>query len=95
MQPNENNNKLYQEIFDTRETTDPNELSKVHVDEILQNLNRLSPPKFISTDKIVNLLKEPKKNVVIDKNENLTFDGPATGKIFPFFSTSCCKQLKK
>ena len=69
MRPNENTNIEYQEILDTRETTDPTELSKVHADKILQNLNMLAPPIFIRTEKIVNLIKDS-KNVVIGENEN-------------------------
>ena len=61
MQPNENANKEYHDIFDKRETIDPNELSKVHVDKIFHNLNMLAPPKFIRTEKIVNLIKDPKR----------------------------------
>ena len=84
MRPNENTNKEYQEILDTEETTDPTELSKVHADKILQNLNMLAPPKFISTEKIVNLIKES-KNVVIGANENFIADGTATGTNVPIF----------
>ena len=61
MRPNENTDKENQEILDTRETTDPTELSKVHADKILQNLNMLAPAKFTRTEKIVNLIKESKK----------------------------------
>ena len=43
MRPNENTDKENQEILDTRETTDPTELSKVHADKILLNLNMLAP----------------------------------------------------
>ena len=46
--PNENTEKENQETFDKRETTDPTELSKVHADKILQNLNMLAPPNFTS-----------------------------------------------
>ena len=35
MRPNENTNKEYQEILDTRETIDPTELSKLKADKIL------------------------------------------------------------
>ena len=51
LRPNENTNKEYQEILDTRETIDPTELSKVHADKILQNPNMLAPPKFDRTEK--------------------------------------------
>ena len=60
MRSNENADEENQEILDTRETTDPTELSKVHADKILQNLNMLAPPKFSRTEKIVNLIKESK-----------------------------------
>ena len=66
MRPNENTDKENQKILDTRETTDSTELSKVHADKILQNLNMLVPPKLTRTEKMVNLIKES-KNVVIDK----------------------------
>ena len=72
MRSNENTDKENQEILDTRETTDPTELSKVHADKILQNLNMLVPPKFTRTQKIVDLIKES-KNVVIDEKENSLF----------------------
>ena len=73
--------------MDTRETTDPTELSKVHADnadKIFQNLNMLAPPKFTRTEKIVNLIKES-KHVVIDEKENFFVDGTATGKNVPSF----------
>ena len=35
MQPNESTDKENQEILDTREATDPTELSKLHADKIL------------------------------------------------------------
>ena len=57
MRPNENTNKEYQEILDTRETIDPTELSKVKADKILQNPNVLAPAKFTRTEKIVSLIK--------------------------------------
>ena len=69
MRPNENTNKEQQAILDTRETTDPTELSKKHANKILQNLNTPAPPKFFRTEKIVNLIKES-KNVAIGENEN-------------------------
>ena len=62
MRPNENNNKEYQEILDTRETIDPAELTKKTADKILQNLNVLVPAKFTRTEKIVSLIKESKKS---------------------------------
>ena len=61
MLPNENTNKEYQEILDTRETIDPTEFSKVKADKILQNLNVLAPAKFTRMEKIVSLIKETKK----------------------------------
>ena len=57
MRPNENTDKENQEVLDTRETTDPTELSKVHADKILQNLNMLAPPKFNRTEKKLTSLK--------------------------------------
>ena len=51
MRSNENANKEYQEILDTRETIDPTELSKVKADKILLNLNVLAPAKFTRTEK--------------------------------------------
>ena len=48
---NENTDKENQEILDTRETTNPTELSKVHADKILQNLTILVPSKFTRTKK--------------------------------------------
>ena len=60
MRPNENTNKEYHEILDTRETIDPTELSKVKADKILQYLNVLAPAKFTRTEKIVSLIKESK-----------------------------------
>ena len=84
MRPNENNDKENQEVLDTRETTDPTDLSKVHADKILQNLNMLAPPKFTRTEKIVNLIKES-KNVVLDEKENFFVEGTATGINFPIF----------
>ena len=58
MRPNENTNKEYQGILDTRETIDPTELSKVKADKILQNLNVLPPAKFNRMEKINRLIKE-------------------------------------
>ena len=84
MRPNENHDKENQEILDTRETTDPIELSKVHAEKILQNLNMLAPPKFTRTEKTVNLIKES-ENVVIDEKENFIVDGTATGINVPIF----------
>ena len=94
MRPNENNDKENQEILDTRETTDPTELSKVHADKILQTLNMLAPPKFTRTEKIVNLIKES-KNVVIDEKENFIVDGTATGINVPIFLYDLQQPTKK
>ena len=58
MRPNKNTDKENQEILDTRETNDPTELSNVHADKILQNLNIIAPPKLTRTEKLVNLNKE-------------------------------------
>ena len=58
MRPNENTDKENQEILDTRETTDPTELSKLHADKILQHVNELAPLKYTRKEKIVNLIKE-------------------------------------
>ena len=82
MRANENTDKENQEILDTRETTDPTELSKVHADKILKNLTILVPSKFTRTEKIV--IKESKK-VVIGENENFIVDGTATGINVPTF----------
>ena len=68
MRPNENTCKENQEILDTRDTIDPTELSKLHADKDLQNDNMLAPPKIIRTEKIVNLIKES-KNDVVGENE--------------------------
>ena len=94
MQPNENTDKENQEILDTRETTDPTELSKVHADKILQNLNMLSPAKYTRTEKIVNLIKESKK-VDIDGNENFIVDGTVTGINVPIFLYDLQQPTKK
>ena len=94
MRPNENTDKENQEILDTRETTDPTELSKVHADKILQNFNMLAPAKFIRTEKIVNLIKESKK-VVIDENEDFIVDGAATGINVPIFLYDLQQPTKK
>ena len=58
IRPNKNTDKENQENLDTRETTDPTELSKVHADKTLQNLNMLAPAKYTRTEKKVNLTKE-------------------------------------
>ena len=58
IRPNENTNKEYQEILDTKETIDPTELSKKTANKILQNINVLAPAKFTRTEKIVSLNKE-------------------------------------
>ena len=67
MRPNESIDKENQEILDTREATDPTELSKLHTDKILRNLSMLLPAKFTRTEKVVNLIKESKK---VDLDEN-------------------------
>ena len=94
MRPNENTDKENQEILDTRETTDPTELSKVHADKILQNLNMLAPAKYTRTEKKVNLIKESKK-VDIDGNENFIVDGTATGINVPIFLYDLQQPTKK
>ena len=94
MRPNENTDKENQEILDTRETTDPTELSKVHADKVLQNLNMLAPAKYTRTEKIVNLIKESKK-VDIDGNENFIVDGAATGINVPIFLYDLQQPTKK
>ena len=94
MQPIENTDKENPGILDTRETTDPTELSKVHADKTLQNLNMLAPAKFTRTEKIVNLFKVSKK-IVIDKNENFIVDGTATGRIVPIFLYDLQQPTKK
>ena len=93
MRPNENTDKENQEVLDTRDTTDPTELSKVHAVKILQNLNMLAAPKFIRTEKIVNLIKES-KNVVIGEKENFIVVGTATGVSVPLFLYDLRQQLK-
>ena len=60
MRPNENTDKENQEIWDTREATDPIELSNLHADKILQNLSMLAPPKFTRTEKKFTSLKNQK-----------------------------------
>ena len=94
MRPNENTNKEYQEILDTKETIDPTELSKKTANKILQNLNVLGPAKFTRTEKIVSLIKESKK-VVIDENENFIVDGTATGINVPIFLYDLQQPTKK
>ena len=84
MRPNENTDKENQEILDTRDTTDPTELSKINVDKILQNLNMLAPVKFIRPEKKVNLIKES-KNVAMGENENCVVDETVTRKNVPIF----------
>ena len=69
MRTNKNTDKESQEILDTREATNPTELSKLHADKILQSLNMLVPAKSARTEIIVNLIKESKK-VVIDEDKN-------------------------
>ena len=94
MLPNENTDKENKEILDTRETTDPTELSKVHAVKILQNLNMLAPAKYIKTEKIVNLIKES-KNIDIGEKENLIVDGTATGINVPIFLYDLQQPTKK
>ena len=94
MLPNDNTDKQNQENLDTRETTDPTELSKVHADKILQNLIMLVPLKFTRTEKIVNLIKES-TNVVIDETENLIVDGTATAINVPIFLNDLHHPTKK
>ena len=94
MRPNENTNKEYQEILDTRETIEPTELSKVKADKILQNLKVLAPAKFTRTEKIVSLIKGSKK-VVLDENENFIVDGTATGINVPIFLYDLQQPTKK
>ena len=94
MRPNEKTDKENQEISDTRETTDPTELSKVHADKFLQNLNMLAPAKYTRTEKIVNIIKESKK-VDIDGNENFIVDGTATGINVPIILYDLQQPTKK
>ena len=94
MRPNKNFDKENQEILDTRDTIDPTELSKVHVEKVFHNVNKLAPQKFIRTEKIVNLIKES-KYVVIGKIENFIVDGTATGIIFPIFLYDLKQPTKK
>ena len=77
MRPNENTKTEDQENLDTRETTDPTELTKTISNKFLQNLNVLAPAKFTRTEKTVSLIKEL-KNVVIDDG-NFIDDGTAQG----------------
>ena len=94
MPPNENTDKENQEIFNTRETTDPTELSKKHKDKTLQIFIMLAPQKFTLAEKIVNLIKES-KNVVIDENENFIVDGTATRINIPIFLYDLQQPIKK
>ena len=80
--------------MDTREATDPTELSKLHAGKILQNLSLLVPANFTRTEKIVNLIKESKK-VVIYENENFIADGTATGISVPIFLHDLQQPTKK
>ena len=64
MRKSESTDKENQEILDTREATDPTELSKLYADKILRNLSMLVPAKFTRTESIVNLIKESKKVVI-------------------------------
>ena len=84
MRPNENTKTEDQENLDTRETTDPTELTKKIANKFLQNPNVLAPAKFTRTEKIVSLFKES-KNVVIDEKENFIDDGTAQGINVPIF----------
>ena len=54
----------------------------------------LLPPKFIRTEKQVNLIKEYKK-IVIDENKNFIGDGTATGLNVPIFLYVLQQQTKK
>ena len=94
MRPNENTNKEYQEILDTRERTDPTELSKVHAEKILRNLNMLAPPKIIRTENIFNLNKDSKK-VVIGESENFIVDGNSDRNKCPIFLHGLQQHAKK
>ena len=94
MRPNENTDRENQKIMDTRETTDPTELSKVNADKILQNLNMLAPAKYIRREKIVILIKESKK-VDIDGTENFNVDGTVTGINVPIFLYDLQQPTKK
>ena len=94
MRPNENTDKENQEILDTSETTDSTELSRLHADNIFQNLNMRVPAKFIRTEKLIILIKES-KTVVIDKNEKFIFDGRATGKNVHIFLYDLQQPSKK
>ena len=60
MRKNESTDKENRETLDTREATDPTELSKLHADKIFRNLSMLVPAKFTRTEDIVNLIKESK-----------------------------------
>ena len=80
--------------MDTRETTDPTELSKVHADKILQNLTILVPAKITRTEKIVNLIKESKEDV-LDENEKFIVAGTATGINVPTFLYDLQQPAKK
>ena len=88
------NQFMKEEILDTREATDTTELSKLHADKNLQNLNMLVPAKFPRTEKKINLIKESKKGV-IDENENFIVDGTATGKSVPIFIYDLQQPIKK
>ena len=94
MRPNENTEKENQEILDTREAIDPTELSNVHADKILQNLNMLAPAEYTRTEKIVHLKKESKK-FDIDGNENFIVEGIATGINVPIFVYDLQQPNKK
>ena len=57
LRPKESTDKENQVILNTREATDPTELSKLHADKVLQNLSKLVPAKFTWTEKTVKLIK--------------------------------------
>ena len=93
MRPNENTEKENQENLDTREATDPTELSKLQAD---QNSSKSQhPPKDTRTKKkTFNLIKKS-KNIVIDENESLIVDGTATGINVPIFFYDLQHPTKK
>ena len=94
LRKNESTDKENQGILDTREATDPTELSKLQADKILRNLSMLVAAKFTRTENIVNLIKESKK-VVIDENEIFIVDGTATGINVPIFLYDLQQPTKK
>ena len=54
----------------------------------------LAPPKFIRTEKIVNLIKQSKKDF-IGENQNFIADGTATGINVPIFLYDLQQPTKK